>query len=186
MRRLLQAADAWTLCCLSYVVVQCYSHGVNTSLSNTMCLSDLEPSVAASQVLREAQARIQQAPPPPGSSSPQKDSGMGTTGDATRKEFEVRSLLAATGVAVYAMAMSAPAGLKILMLISESSSFWIRLGTLPEQCTHIVDTTLQCCSHQCAAIHALIWVTTSACTCPLLFQSTMVTMCVYVCVCRTS
>ena len=41
------------------------------------------------QVLRETQARMQQAPPPPGSSSPQKDSGLGTTGNATRKEFEV-------------------------------------------------------------------------------------------------
>lgn len=77
-----------------------------------MCLSDLDPSVAASQVLREAQARIQQAPPPPGSSSPQKDSGLGTTGDATRKEFEVRSLLAAAGAVGYAMAMSAPATLQ--------------------------------------------------------------------------
>lgn len=43
------------------------------------------------QVLREAQTRMQQAPPPPGSSSPQKASGLGTMGDATRKEFEVTS-----------------------------------------------------------------------------------------------
>ena len=41
------------------------------------------------QVLREAQTRMQQAPPPPGSSSPQKEPGLGTTGTATRKEFEV-------------------------------------------------------------------------------------------------
>jgi len=40
------------------------------------------------QVLREAQTRMQQAPPP-GSSSPQKEAGLGTTGTATRKEFEV-------------------------------------------------------------------------------------------------
>lgn len=46
------------------------------------------------QVLREAQTRMQQAPPPPGSSSPQKESGLGTTGSATRKEFEVSPLLA--------------------------------------------------------------------------------------------
>ncbi|DBA84296.1 TPA: hypothetical protein ACH3X2_006350 [Trebouxia sp. C0005] len=39
-------------------------------------------------VLREAQTRMQQAPPPPGSSSPQKEPGLGTTGTATRKEFE--------------------------------------------------------------------------------------------------
>ena len=32
---------------------------------------------------------MQQAPPPPGSSSPQKEPGLGTTGTATRKEFEV-------------------------------------------------------------------------------------------------
>lgn len=80
-------------------------------------------------MLREAQARIQQAPPPPGSSSPQKDSGLGTTGDATRKEFEVRSLLAAAAAAaVYAMAISGPAALKCLVLICESSSFCIRSG----------------------------------------------------------
>ena len=48
--------------------------------------------MGAAQVLREAQARMQQAPPPPGSSSPQKE-GLGTTGDATRKEFEVTLFL---------------------------------------------------------------------------------------------
>ena len=49
---------------------------------------------------------MQQAPPPPGSSSPQKDSGLGTTGDATRKEFEVGSALTAAAVAaMYTVAM---------------------------------------------------------------------------------
>lgn len=44
------------------------------------------------QVLREAQTRAQQAPPPPGSSAPQKDNGLGPPGAAARKEFEVTPL----------------------------------------------------------------------------------------------
>ena len=68
------------------------SEGRYLAKARTFCLLLLLHATglfACVQVLRETQARMQQAPPPPGSSSPQKDSGLGATGNATRKEFEV-------------------------------------------------------------------------------------------------